>query len=120
MKKSILIIALALISASTFAQSDTTKKAIQPVKAKAEFKPKVDSLRNFVLTADQISLLVMTPEEWKNFEWSKYQGEQIQLAKQSATDARKFLSDQLNKSIESEKAKYLQPAPLITNKKANK
>lgn len=97
MKKIIFFLSLILISIGAIAQP---KK--DTVKTKPEFRPDPSKLYSLPpLTANEIVILTMTPEDWKSVEWdSKATGQQIQQYKAGADDLRKkiksFLLDQQN------------------------
>jgi hypothetical protein len=128
MKKSILIIALALISAVTFAQTTNTtiKKAdvvnigdasaVSNAKTtvkktetatKPEFKPDYQAPRDFKLSVAEVSYLIMTPEQWGQVEFSKeLTGEKIQQMKMIASMARQKLTSQADALIKNDQQKF--------------
>lgn len=102
MKKVILSLACAMASAVCFAQSapagiDTSKVS---AKAKQGYQPDPSKLYTVTLrlTAQQVGLLVMSPEEWKAFKHSSnFNGEQISASEDMADAIRKNVIDQVNR-----------------------
>lgn len=133
MKKSILIIALTLISIASFGQikqptSVRTQKQGQPyldslkkiqdeaktydakhlsTAKKLEFKPDYQSPHTVTITVADASLLIMTPEQWNEVELSEQlTGKQIQQQKMAASIARQKLAMQINAYLKTEQDKF--------------
>jgi len=99
MKKSLLIFASVLISAVAFCQTT-------PSPAQA-YKPDMDKPYPITLTANEVSLLASTPDDWKAMQFSeKLTGAQIEQIKTAADATRKKAIAQINEYILADYKKF--------------